>query len=121
MLFAIDIKLLSVEAMAINKMKDFGKCIDFVDKLKVANIYYPSAIYTNFIEYMRQNFEQYSYTKSLAYLKSVVIPLSKSDYAFWILEEEKQEFLSLCYELGKYKEAIRFLIKTGDFKNTKRN
>lgn len=119
--FNNDIKLLSVEAMAINKMKDFGKCIDFVDKLKVANIYYPSAIYTNFIEYMRQNFEQYSYTKSLAYLKSVVIPLSKSDYAFWILEEEKQEFLSLCYELGKYKEAIRFLIKTGDFKNTKRN
>ncbi len=119
--FNNDIKILSVEAMAINKMKDFGKCFDFVHTLKIANSYYPSATYINFIEYMRQNFEQYSYTKSLAYLKSVVIPLSKSDYAFWILEEEKQEFLSLCYELGKYKEAIRFLIKTGDFKNSKRN
>ena len=119
--FNNDIKLLAIESMTLNKMKDFSKCINFIDKLKNANIYYPSSIYSNFIEYMRQNFEQYSYNKTLSFLKSVVIPSSKINYAFWILEEEKQEFLSLCYELGKYKEGIRFLIKTGDFKNTKRN
>lgn len=119
--FNNDIKLLSVEAMTLNKLKDYGKCIDFIDKLKCVNVYYPSAIYSNFIEYMRQTFEQYSYNKTLSYLKNVVIPLSKTNYAFWIIEEEKQEFLSLCYELGKYKEAVRFLVKTGDFKNTKRN
>ncbi len=116
-----NVKILTVEALAINKIKDVNLSLNFNDKIRSIDTYHQSPIYLNFLEYMRQNFEQYSYTKTMAYLKNVVLPQSKNNCAFWIVEEEKQEFLSLCYELGKYKEAIRFLIKTGDFRNTKRN
>ena len=70
---------------------------------------------------MREKIEQYSYTKILAFLKSVALPHIKNNFISIIYEEEIKEYLILCYELGKYKEAIRFLIKINHLSCLKRN
>ena len=108
-------KLLSLEVLALNKINDLSENIKFVSKLKNFESNNKTGVYLVFLEYYHQKFEQYSYTKLLNYLKSVAIPKVKSNYVFWLYEEEKNEYLNLCFELGKYKEAVRFMIKCGEF------
>ncbi len=116
------VKILALEGMILNKINDFDKSVKFLNKLKSVEICFKSNdVFGNYIEYIREKFEQYSYTKILAFLKNVVLPNVKENYVFWLYEEEKQEYLMLCFELGKYKEAIRFMIKMGELGYLKKN
>lgn len=115
-------KTLALEAMILNKINDFDKSVKFLNKIKAIEIHFNREdVFGNYIEYIREKFEQYSYTKILTFLKNVVLPKVKENYVFWLYEEEKQEYLTLCFELGKYKEAIRFMIKMGDLCYLKKN
>ena len=50
----------------------------------------------------------------------MILPKSKENYVFWLYEQENLEYFTLCFELGKYKEVVRFLIKTEDLKKIKK-
>lgn len=115
-----NVQIMVVEASAINRLNDISKSIKFADKIKTIDFNLKSTVYSDFLEYMREKFEQYSYVKLLSYLKNVILPKSKENYVFWIYEQENLEYFTLCFELGKYKEVVRFLIKTEDFKKIKK-
>ena len=116
-----DVKLLALEALATYKLNDVAASIDYTNKLRTIDFYSKNNAYYHFIEYMRAKFEQYSYTKLLSYLKGVALPQIKSNFVFWIYEQENKEYFALCFELGKYKEAVRYILKTEEIKETKKN
>lgn len=110
-----NVKMLALEGLVLNRINSFDKSVQFLNKLKTIDLsYHYDDVFGNYIEYIREKFEQYSYTKILAFLKTIVLPNVRSNFVFWLYEEEKQEYLKLCFELGKYKEAIRFMIKMGE-------
>lgn len=114
-------KILSLEAMAINKINDFDKSVKFLSKIKAMDNYIVGDdVYRNYIEYIREKFEQYSYNKIQTFLKTVALPHIKENFVSWLYEDEIQEYLNLSFELGKYKEAIRFLIKMGELRFLKK-
>ena len=114
-----DAKLIALEGIVINKLNDVALSLKFISKLKSLDFYCKGNVYCNIIEYMREKFEQYSYAKLLSFLKSIALPQIKENCVFWIYEQENLEYFSLCFELGKYKEAVRHVIKTEEFKNSK--
>ncbi len=110
-------RILAVEAMTLNKINDFNKAIKFVGKMKgYTNYLKGEEVYRNYIEIIKAKFEQYSYNKMHSTLKNIVLPKTKNDYVFWIYEEEMREYLRVAFELGKYKESIRFLVKMGELR-----
>ena len=115
-----NVQIMVVEASAINRLNDISKSIKFADKIKSVDFNVKNTVYSEFLEYMREKFEQYSYVKLLSYLKNVILPKSKENYVFWLYEQENLEYFTLCFELGKYKEVVRFLIKTEDLKKIKK-
>lgn len=115
-------QLLSLEATILNKINDLEQSINFLTKIKKVNfITKGEDVYLNYLEYIREKIEQYSYSKILSYLKSVALPHITKNYISFIYEEEIKEYLILCYELGKYKETIRLLLKLKQISFLKKN
>ena len=115
-------QLLALEAIILNKINNLEQLINFLSKIKSLDVITKGEdVYLNYLEYIREKIEQYSYTKILSFLKSVALPHIKNNYVSIIYEEEISEYLMLCYELGKYKEAIRFLMKINHLSCLKRN
>ncbi|MBQ8292424.1 MAG: helix-turn-helix transcriptional regulator [Bacilli bacterium] len=110
-----DYAILCLEAMVLSKINDFEKSGKYLRKIKKSAEHSDyEKLYVSYLEYMKGKFEQHSYLKMQGYLKSYVLPLGKKYGLFWLYEEEIREYLNLCFELGKYKEVVRFLIKNGD-------
>lgn len=115
-------QLLSLEATILNKINNLEQSINFLTKIKKVNfITKGEDVYLNYLEYIREKIEQYSYSKILSYLKSVALPHITKNYISFIYEEEIKEYLILCYELGKYKETIRLLLKLKQISFLKKN
>ena len=115
-------QLLSLEATILNKINNLEQSINFLTKIKQINfITKGEDVYLNYLEYIREKIEQYSYSKILSFLKSVALPHITKNYISFIYEEEIKEYLILCYELGKYKETIRLLLKLKQISFLKKN
>lgn len=115
-------QLLSLEATILNKINNLERSINFLTKIKQINfITKGEDVYLNYLEYIREKIEQYSYSKILSFLKSVALPHINKNYISFIYEEEIKEYLILCYELGKYKETIRLLLKLKKISFLKKN
>ncbi len=115
-------RVLAVEALVLNKLCDFNKAVKFLGKIKNYDNYLKGEeVHQNYIEYIREKFEQYSYTKIQSYLKNVALPFTSKNHVFWVYDEEIKEYLKLSFELGKYKESIRFLIKLGELRFLKKD
>ena len=115
-------QLLSLEATILNKINNLEQSINFLTKIKQINfITKGEDVYLNYLEYIREKIEQYSYSKILSFLKSVALPHITKNYISFIYEEEIKEYLILCYELGKYKETIRLLLKLKKISFLKKN
>ena len=115
-------QLLSLEATILNKINNLERSINFLTKIKQINfITKGEDVYLNYLEYIREKIEQYSYSKILSFLKSVALPHINKNYISFIYEEEIKEYLILCYELGKYKETIRLLLKLKQISFLKKN
>ena len=115
-------QLLSLEATILNKINNLEQSINFLTKIKQINfITKGEDVYLNYLEYIREKIEQYSYSKILSFLKSVALPHINKNYISFIYEEEIKEYLILCYELGKYKETIRLLLKLKQISFLKKN
>jgi hypothetical protein len=115
-------QLLSLEATILNKINNLEQSINFLTKIKQIDfITKGEDVYLNYLEYIREKIEQYSYSKILSFLKSVALPHITKNYISFIYEEEIKEYLILCYELGKYKETIRLLLKLKQISFLKKN
>lgn len=115
-------QLLALEATVLNKINNLEQSVNFLSKIKQLDfITKGEDVYLNYLEYMREKIEQYSYVKILSFLKSVAIPHVTKNYISFIYEEEIKEYLILCYELGKYKETIRLLLKLKQISILKKN
>lgn len=66
--------------------------------------------FVDYIEYVRLKFEQYSYGYLYSFLKNRVLDNQKIFQHYYLKELEYNEFYSVAFELGKYKEIARSVL-----------
>lgn len=92
-------------AYCVDNINNYGLQDQFIKILK--NIECSKGPYNDYIEYIRLKLEQYSYNQLYIYLKNVLNKYHQHQN-FWVFNLLRINFNKLAFELGKYKEAVKF-------------
>ena len=100
-------ELMALLGLAVDKIQNMSKSYEYLKVLREYTVK-NYGFYSRLLEYLKLKLEQYSYGHLFVYLKNV---LTSDDLPVFIYNVLIKEFFYISYELGKYKEIVRFLNK----------
>ena len=106
----LDQDLFALLGIVVNHFDDVNISFEFLKLLREFNIRKLGSSY-DYLEYLRLKFEQYSYGQLYVYLKTLVGSKDVYGKVDYLYEYELKEYYKVAFELGKYKEVVRFLNK----------
>ena len=98
-------ELMALLGLAVDKLQNMGKAYEYLKVLREYTIK-DHGFYSKLLEYLKLKLEQYSYGHLFVYLKNVLL---SNDLQAFIYDVLVKDFFYIAYELGKYKEIVRFL------------
>lgn len=104
-----DQKVLCVLAYLVNKINNMTYAVEYLNMLEQFE-YHESTPFTDYIEYVRLKLEQYSYSQLYHFLKTKVLEGQQKYCCESLYQVEIQEYYSILFELGKYKEIAKHIL-----------
>lgn len=108
-----DVKSARINALiasALNRIGDIKTALNYFDDLKKYSYTIYESVYAKHVEYIRRKFEQYNYTHLMSLLKNDLLVNQKDNFHAYFYQMEMFELASLGYEMGRYKETLRYTI-----------
>ena len=100
---------LAIMGIAVNRLNKMSISLSYLEILRQIK-FEDHNPYTSFLEYMRLKLEQYGYQQLHNYLKQQILAPGKSYHLGFIYQEVLHEYQKISFELGRYKEVVRFLL-----------
>lgn len=100
------IENLTLMAHCVDQLGEDSKQAEFLEYLSDL-VYIKEGPYYDYLEFLRLKFEKYSYSHLYIYLKSCISNYEEHSN-IWVFKALRNNFYKLAFELGKYKEAVKF-------------
>lgn len=97
-------------ASAINRIGDIKTAFKYLDTIKKFPYTIYESVYAKHVEYIRRKFEQYHYTHLMSLLKNDLLVNQNEQHHDFFYKIEMFELAALGYEMGRYKETLRYTI-----------
>lgn len=100
------IESLALMGYCVDNLNDYTLQAEFLEIVNGTD-YPKEGPYYDYLEFIRLKFEQYSYNQLYVYLKTALTKFHRHQN-YWVFNALRINFNKLAFELGKYKEAVKF-------------
>jgi transcriptional regulator with XRE-family HTH domain len=103
-----DEKVLALMGYLVDKINNLNYQVRYLKLIDDTD--HDNNLFSDYVEYIRLKFEQYSYGHLYNYLKNHVLENQKIYKHYYLNKIELNEYYNLAFELGKYKEIARNIL-----------
>lgn len=100
-------RIIALITCALDRINDMKKALEYFEIISKFTFTKYDTVFFNHVEYVRQKYEQYEYSRLMAFTKNVIFPAQKKYRHDFFFQIELQNFLDLGYNMGRYKDTLK--------------